>query len=170
MWAGTNGYIYLYICQARVLFLQQTAPFSELPADKFLAVAQALSVRWFRDGEQIMTQGEPGTCLYVIKQGRVVCTHHTEKGGSLVKTLRVEYGEGEYFGEGSVLHCAPRMADVHATGDVICYTLTSEDFKRLLGDVQGLFDVHFTAKVLKGVKLLGEYRSNPIRSIHSSLW
>jgi cAMP-dependent protein kinase regulator len=45
----------------------------------------------------------------------------------------MEYKEGDYFGELSLLKSQPRAANIKATSHLKCVTLDRKSFKRLLG-------------------------------------
>jgi CRP/FNR family transcriptional regulator, cyclic AMP receptor protein len=73
--------------------------------------------REFPRGAVLFREGEPGKEMYVIQQGRV---HISKRVGEVEKILST-LGQGEFFGEMSILNNAPRSA-----------TATCEEDSRLL--------------------------------------
>ncbi len=76
----------------------------------------------FSPGEVLMHEGEPGDCLYFVRNGSV----HVEREGRLL----AELGRGEVLGEISLLTNAPRSATVTAETDVETLVLSTDDFAR----------------------------------------
>lgn len=64
----------------------------------------------YKDGEIILREGSTSREMYVIQSGKVLVA----KGDVVLATL----GEGEIFGEISLLDGQPRSASVKALGDV----------------------------------------------------
>ena len=78
----------------------------------------------FPDGHVIARQGEIGTGFFVIVSGAV----RVVRDGERIATL----GQGDFFGELSVLDRLPRNAMVAAEGPTICLALASWDFEAAL--------------------------------------
>jgi CRP-like cAMP-binding protein len=78
----------------------------------------------FPAGRTIVRQGEIGTGFFLIVSGgaRVV------RDGKQIARL----GEGDFFGELSLLDQAPRIATVTADGPTVCLAIASWEFERLL--------------------------------------
>ena len=77
----------------------------------------------FERGKTILKEGEPGLALLLILEGRV----EVRKRGKVLKTL----GEGEFFGEMTVIDDKPRSADVVAVAPTRCFGLTAWTFSGL---------------------------------------
>jgi CRP/FNR family cyclic AMP-dependent transcriptional regulator len=92
----------------------------------------------FPAGHVIARQGEIGTGFFVIISGRV----RVVRDGTLVATL----GDGEFFGELSVLDRMPRNAMVAAEVPTSCLALASWDFDAVLLEQPAL-----TLAILRGV-------------------
>ena len=68
----------------------------------------------YRDGEEIVRQGNTGESMYVVQSGRVEVVQNTENGGE----QHLAYLEaGNFFGEMSVFEKEVRSATVRAAGE-----------------------------------------------------
>ena len=77
-------------------------------------------------GQVIVTQGEIGDLLFIIKQGSVTCTED----GRITRTME----KGEYFGEKALFsHNSLRSATVTASEYVKCLTIGRKTLTDLLG-------------------------------------
>jgi hypothetical protein len=85
--------------------------------------------RTYKDGETIITRGEPGDCMYVIQSGRVAVIQSNE--GKEVRLA--ELGEGDVFGEMALFLREVRTTTVRAVGEVQVITV---DKKTLLQRIQ----------------------------------
>ncbi len=86
-----------------------------------LALAQEHA---YTPGQIIVTQGTPGQAFYLITSGRVAI----ERDGLALGA----FGQGDFFGEMSLLDSAPRSATIRAIDLTRCLMLSSWDFKSLL--------------------------------------
>lgn len=73
-------------------------------------MAQTVYSETVQAGETIFRQGDDGKVAYIIERGRVEVS--TEQGGREI--VIAELGEGEIFGEMSIIDDAPRSATVRA--------------------------------------------------------
>ena len=80
----------------------------------------------FTDGHVIARQGEVGTGFFMIASGatRVV------RDGETIATL----GQGDFFGELSVLDGQPRLAQVIAEGETVCLALATWDLEAVINE------------------------------------
>jgi CRP/FNR family cyclic AMP-dependent transcriptional regulator len=67
----------------------------------------------YRDGEEIIRQGEMGNCMYVIQSGKVEIVQSGEHGEQRLAML----GGGDFFGEMSVFEQEKRSATVRSSGE-----------------------------------------------------
>jgi cAMP-dependent protein kinase regulator len=85
--------------------------FSDFSADELAAVIHGLDLCSFAPGDLVVSQGEPGQSLFVVASGSVkVWVRELEGRGRYVRSL----GEGDFFGEVSLLTGRPRTATVTA--------------------------------------------------------
>jgi len=103
---------------ARVPLLGQMFPMERL------ALANMLQPAHFARGDTIIRQGEPADALYLIESGQVV----VEQSGQAVATL----GEGDFFGEMSLLTSQPHRADVRALTPTEVLALPGAEFHELI--------------------------------------
>jgi CRP/FNR family transcriptional regulator, cyclic AMP receptor protein len=80
----------------------------------------------FAPGESIVREGDPGDAFFVITSGKAV----VEQDGSQLREL----GEGDFFGEISLIDGQPRTATITATDEVSTLTLGREQFQRLIDE------------------------------------
>jgi CRP/FNR family transcriptional regulator, cyclic AMP receptor protein len=92
-------------------------------------LAAASTLRRYRRGERIVTQGQPGDLLFVIVRGRVSVMILSPDGREVVLTT---LGEGDHFGEMALLDDSPRSASVVASERSELAILTRQTFFDLL--------------------------------------
>ncbi len=80
----------------------------------------------YRDGEEIVRQGETGDCMYIIQAGQAEAVQKKE--GKEVRLAVL--GEGDVFGEMALFERMPRSATVRALGDVRVLTIDKKTFLR----------------------------------------
>lgn len=107
-------------------FLNNISIFEPLDKISKYNVAQKLKKKEFEQNEKIISRGEEGGTLYIIKEGIVSC-----KIG--VKEIR-KLSNNEYFGENTLLIESKRGADIITLQRCICYELTKADLKDALSD------------------------------------
>ena len=99
--------------------------FRILSDEKIEFLQNNLKIEKFHNGKKIITQGEVGNKLYIIKSGRVDFFVNSR----YIRSL----GDGDDFGAKSlILSSDKRTATAIANGDVQCYTLTAKVFKSIL--------------------------------------
>ena len=87
--------------------------------------------RLYRDGEDIVRQGESGQCMYVIQSGRVRVIR--EEGGKHFELALLE--KGDFFGEMAIFERQRRSATVRADGEVRVLTIDRRMlFRRIQAD------------------------------------
>jgi len=107
----------------------------------------------FQPGDLVIRQGEIGREMYLISRGEVEVT---DGSGNALATL----GEGDFFGEASLLTSAPRNATVRAKSYCDFFALDKSDFKRVLRDHpqfrQSLMEIARTRYNLSAEEVLSE--------------
>jgi cAMP-dependent protein kinase regulator len=103
--------------------------FSQLDAAAFLAVMEQLALKSFEPGAPIVTEGEPGTSMFALVEGRVDVVRQLQ-GGQRRKVASL--GEGDFFGEMALLSEGPRLASVVAAERTTVLVLTREQVDRLV--------------------------------------
>ena len=92
----------------------------------------------YQPGDFIIRQGEPPTNFYVIEQGEVEITRHTDNDSNaeIVAIL----GPGSFFGEKALLNNEPRIASVRARTPVEVLVLGKNVFTQISGALAPLRD------------------------------
>ncbi|WP_129671057.1 cyclic nucleotide-binding domain-containing protein [Candidatus Chloroploca sp. Khr17] len=103
---------------ARVPLLSQLFPMERL------ALAGLLEPMHVARGNLIICQGEPASALYLLENGQVI----VEQDGVTIATL----GEGDFFGEMSLLTSKPHRANVRALTPTDVLALPGAEFYRLI--------------------------------------
>ena len=99
--------------------------FRILSDEKIEFLQNNLKVEKFQNGKKIITQGDVGDKLFIIKSGRVDFFVNSR----YIRSLN----DGEDFGAKSlILSSDKRTATAIANGEVQCYTLTAKVFKSIL--------------------------------------
>lgn len=107
----------------KVFFLRSVALFSPLTGEEIAALAQIVEERELAAGDQFITRGEEGDCLFVIVEG--------EARVDLISTER-HLGPREVIGELAILAHRPRSADCFAKSDMLLLRIDQTAFWDLL--------------------------------------
>jgi CRP-like cAMP-binding protein len=120
--------------------LRRMPAFREMPLAQVALLASAMKPQHAAAGETVVSQGDPGTALYVIRSGEVEVM--VERGDNGPPKRLAVLGRGEYFGEIALIESVPRTATVRALTDCELLSLEKEDFDRRVGKslaaIQGL--------------------------------
>ena len=112
------------ILKDRYNFLNNIFLFECLDKISKYNVAQKMQKKEFSPNTKIITQGEQGNTLYIIKEGMVSCRIG-------LKEIR-RLSNNEYFGQNSILIDVKRSADIITLQNTICYELSKQDLKEAL--------------------------------------
>lgn len=104
-------------------------PFALLEPEKMAAVMEKLGERKYSPGENIIVQGEKGDVYYIIKSGSVA-VYKKMLGEEPEKVATLHEGQG--FGEEALITGTPRSATVQAAEDTIVWTLSHDEFERVM--------------------------------------
>jgi cAMP-dependent protein kinase regulator len=117
--------------------LPQSPLFEVLNDVERAALVKEMELEQHREGDIIITEGEAGLSMYVISSGEVkVYTRGTgQKGGSV---YLAKLGEGDFFGEVSVLTGKPRTATITASQPTELLRLDKEKLDNALGKYPGI--------------------------------
>jgi CRP-like cAMP-binding protein len=109
----------------RRLLLSRVDLFAGLTDDELAALADAMALRRFEEGDCVIRASDPGQSLFVASEGflRVVGADEREIGTVM---------PGEFFGEMSLLTGEPRSATVHAATDAVCFEIGTDNLLPLL--------------------------------------
>ena len=104
--------------------------FSTLDKREIQTLAKSCQERSYKAGTVLMSQGDTGVGLYVIKNGRVRITIATDPDRA-EEEVGI-FGPGEVLGEMALLDDLPRSATVTAIDDVTALLLPIWDFRSVL--------------------------------------
>jgi len=110
--------------------LKKVPLFADLDSRELQDVANSMRERRIAAGDVILEQGAAGAGFFVVDQGMAEVTVD----GDPVATI----GPGDYFGEIALLTGSDRTATVTAQTDMLCYGLTTWDFKPLVESNSGI--------------------------------
>src|SRR5436190_1383227 len=120
-------------------FLAAYPPFDGLDVDQLRRIASATQVEFFPAGTTILERsGEPAAYLYDVRKGAVEILDQ----GRLVDLM----GEGEPFGELSLVSGQGPVASVRSAEDTLCYLIPRDLARELL---QGASGARFLASVAR---------------------
>eukprot|EP00515_Schizochytrium_aggregatum_P006417 CAMPEP_0202075206 /NCGR_PEP_ID=MMETSP0964-20121228/4071_1 /ASSEMBLY_ACC=CAM_ASM_000500 /TAXON_ID=4773 /ORGANISM="Schizochytrium aggregatum, Strain ATCC28209" /LENGTH=566 /DNA_ID=CAMNT_0048642389 /DNA_START=47 /DNA_END=1747 /DNA_ORIENTATION=- len=112
-------------------FLGKNTFFKNLNSQQLAAAAKKFTIKRFKGGERIITQGEVSDSLYCVALGAVDFIaqgedHKTKK----IRTM----GRHEFFGEFGLIHRTPRTVSVDAVTDVVLLVLSRAEYERSEGE------------------------------------
>jgi len=87
-------------------------------------------MKYFKDGEVIIKEGEPGDEMFIIVKEKVAISKESNE----VKTNLALLAEGDIFGEMALVDSRPRSAMAKAAGDVSVRVLDRDSFRSLMVD------------------------------------
>jgi CRP-like cAMP-binding protein len=139
----------MYTTLEKVLFLQRIPLFADVPPEHLVALARSAEVERRAAGATVFRAGDPGDALYFVIDGKVrVLTP---------ERAPIELGEGEVFGEMSVLDSSPRSAAVEVAEDSTLLRIAQEDFYDVLHETAELAEgvIHVLVRRLRGASPSG---------------
>lgn len=122
------------------------------------ALVREMELEEHQEGDVIISEGEPGTSMYVIARGEVkVYTRGAgDKGGSV---YLAKLGEGDFFGEVSVLTGKPRTATITASQPTALLRLDKDKLDNALAkhpDVRKVLDDFYQKRAKHTVEAMIE--------------
>jgi cAMP-dependent protein kinase regulator len=116
----------------------ETILFRHLSTEEFREVVSRLTLKHYEEGSLIVSEGDPGDSMFVIVNGEVSVKTKNAQGKQI--TL-ANLGEGEFFGEISLLTGRPRTATIITNTDSDLLELTREDYGKIVNDHPHVADV-----------------------------
>jgi CRP/FNR family transcriptional regulator, cyclic AMP receptor protein len=105
-------------------FLVATPFFGGLPDASLDLLISMLVERRFDAGAAVVTEGEPGSSMYIVHTGELVVS----KLGQLGHVIRMTgLGPGDFFGEMTLIEMQNRSATVVAESPTVVYELTTRN-------------------------------------------
>ncbi|XP_063164068.1 cAMP-dependent protein kinase type II-beta regulatory subunit [Candoia aspera] len=117
-------------------FIESLPFLKSLELSERLKVVDVIGTKIYKDGEQIIAQGDTADCFFIVESGEVKITMKRKgkqeiDGNEAVEIAR--YTRGQYFGELALVTNKPRAASAFALGTVKCLVMDVQAFERLLG-------------------------------------
>jgi CRP/FNR family transcriptional regulator, cyclic AMP receptor protein len=104
--------------------LRKVPLFADLDNNELEQIASSMRERRFETGDTVTQEGAGGVGFFVVEEGQADVSVGGESKGSI--------GPGDYFGEIALINESPRTATLTASTDMVCYGMTSWDFKPLV--------------------------------------
>jgi len=108
--------------------LQSSTLFSSFEREALVEIVASTELRAYDEGDIIVTEGEPGSSLFLIVGGTVKVFTRSDDGGNL---KLAELGPGDFFGEVSLLSGKPRTATITARTKVTAIELDRASVDRI---------------------------------------
>jgi CRP/FNR family transcriptional regulator, cyclic AMP receptor protein len=110
--------------------LKNVPLFSDLDDRELAQIADTLKERRFKAGDTLVAEGAQGSGFFIVAEGEAAVDVGGEDKGTV--------GPGGYFGEIALLKDSTRTATLTAQTDMLCYGMTSWEFKPLIEGNSGL--------------------------------
>jgi len=108
----------------KVLILKSVHVLSTVPEPQLVEIANIIDIVEYQDGDVIMNEGDIGSAMYIVAEGRVRCYSGETDLGIL--------GSRAVFGELSALDPEPRAASIQAIEDCTLLKLDGETLYELM--------------------------------------
>jgi len=107
----------------------ETKLFHDLDPDEFQQILKRLYLHRYEKNSTVVKEGEPGDSLFIIARGQVrVLTKDPQKNEVVLANL----GEGEFFGEISLLTGKPRTATIITNSPAELLELKKQDYEEIV--------------------------------------
>lgn len=107
-----------------VLILKSVHVFSSVPEPQLVEIANSIDIVEYQEGDVIMQEGDLGSSMYIVAEGRVRCYSGDTELGIL--------GSRTVFGELAALDPEPRVASIQALEDCTLLKLDGETLYELM--------------------------------------
>ncbi len=109
----------------KILFLKQIPMFKEIPGEEISGLLPIVGEATFREGEQVLRQGDEGDCLYILIEGEVAVEIDGDRIDAVLRTRDV-------LGELAILTAEPRAATCIALSDGLALRIDRDPFWQLM--------------------------------------
>ena len=110
----------------RVIILKSISTFSGISENDLLSLAMQINEESYEKDDLIIQQGELGTAMYIVVNGRVDVIINNE----IVTSL----GKNSIFGELAALDPEPRSATIKATTETLTFKIDSTIIYNLISE------------------------------------
>ena len=112
------------VARASADVLKQVPLFAGLDSRELDEIAATMKERRFSAGDTVTAEGAGGAGFFVVEEGEASVSVEGRPRGTI--------GAGDYFGEIALLTGSDRTATITATSDMLCWGMTSWDFRPLV--------------------------------------
>lgn len=88
-----------------------------------------------------------------------MCKVHSRDGetdhNGNIKHVDIDLGPGKFFGERALMYHELRAADVLATSELVCYTISANVFNMVLGSLKDVLETNMRVTLLKSLDIFG---------------
>ncbi|MBN2788688.1 MAG: Crp/Fnr family transcriptional regulator [Candidatus Delongbacteria bacterium] len=110
-------------------FLKSISLCENMNDNDIQTISEHCRIKSYKKKNVIFLESDQGSMLYLIYSGRVKITKLNEEGNEVILTI---LGDGDYFGEMSLLDDQDRNANAIAMDDVELLTITKNEFVNLI--------------------------------------
>ncbi|KAK2196093.1 bifunctional cGMP-dependent protein kinase [Babesia duncani] len=135
-------------------FMDCVSIFETLTEPQKNIITNALVEEHFCNGESIVSQGDEGDVLYILKQGNADVFVNGVKVRTLIK--------GQYFGERSILYKEPRSATIKATTETICVSIARDILQRTLGNLHHVLFRNIMMECLQNSEVFRQFTAQQL--------
>lgn len=150
-------------------FLRSINVFASLSHKERHKLVDALEVKAYDEGQEIIRQGEMGGTFYIIRRGEVDVRVKGDGASGVEGEVTVAcYKTGDYFGERSLIKRQVRAATVTAKCRVEVLTLKENVFKLLVGAMDQVFaqrDLTYRSSVQNARKSVVDQQQKSVKAV-----
>jgi CRP/FNR family cyclic AMP-dependent transcriptional regulator len=110
--------------------LQDVGLFGGLDEESLTVLARELPTAHVEGGEDVVSEGEPATEMFIVIGGELEVLKSSRDGTSEVRVA--VFGPGDWFGEMAILDVQPRSATVRAVAPTMLLKMGAKEVERLL--------------------------------------
>lgn len=137
--------------------------FSGLTDDELCRIAPIMKLVSYKNGEIVITEGDEGDSLFIIKSGSVEVF---KSEGTREEVSLGILPEGSYFGEFSLFDDHPRSASVKAIGDTDFFSISRDDLLGTLAENLAIANVLYRNTIMETFSRFRKITSNFTFSQH----
>ena len=116
--------------------LRKVKLFSSMPPDFFVKLSNAMTLKSFDPGHEIIKKGDVGNTFYVVREGKVKVSDIGFDANT--KFDDHELGAGDFFGERALLTGDKRAATISAIDKCSVLCLERDEFETIIGHLDSL--------------------------------
>lgn len=111
--------------------LKKIPLFANLDENLHKQIIKHIVLMYYPANYPIFREGEVGDGLYVIRKGKIRITRAQKDGGVLPENIAL-LGDGEFFGEMSLIAEVPHTAEARTVDESEVFVLSKDHFKEFL--------------------------------------